>query len=527
MQEDLPVMRLETLPDRRDIAGALSRVPDAWRAPLLQLGACWLLLIALLWSDWSDMAGQWWNSSTFNHILLVPPILGWLAWQRAPQLARLRPGGWWPGLLLCAGALAVWLLGAFSGLSIARQFGAVTLLIGSALTLLGPKVGAGLAFPLGYMLLLVPFGDELVPALQMLTADITIALVTASGIPAVIEGVFIDTPAGLFEVAEACSGVKFLIAMIAFGLLVANVCFLSWPRRVLFLVACMVVPILANGVRAWATVYAAQIFGIEAAAGFDHIVYGWVFFAIVLAIVLAASWRFFDRPIEDPMIDAQAIARSPVFDRLAGLRIRPLHAVAVLVAMVAAILLWARAADALAADLPQRIALPQVEGWTRVDYEPTVWWEPRATGADHRLLGRYRDATGREVDVFVALYASQGEGREAGGFGEGALMPESDWAWLAAGPGVEHGKSEQLLAFGRTGRLAQTHYRTGDMTTGSNVRLKLNVMADRLLLKEKPTTMLILSTEEKSGYPAGEALRSFRSAMGPLDEWMDRVAGLR
>jgi exosortase/archaeosortase family protein len=62
-------------------------------------------------------------------------------------------------------------------------------------------------------------------------------------------------------VAEACSGVKFLIAMVALGVLVANVCFRSWHRRAAFMALCVAVPILANGVRAWGTIYAAQYVG--------------------------------------------------------------------------------------------------------------------------------------------------------------------------------------------------------------------------------------------------------------------------
>jgi exosortase len=69
--------------------------------------------------------------------------------------------------------------------------------------------------------------------------------------------VFITAPGGYFEVAEACSGVKFLIAMVAYGTLVANVCFRSWPRRAAFMAMALVVPILANGVRAWGTVFIA------------------------------------------------------------------------------------------------------------------------------------------------------------------------------------------------------------------------------------------------------------------------------
>jgi hypothetical protein len=63
--------------------------------------------------------------------------------------------------------------------------------------------------------------------------------------------------------------------------------------------ACVIVPIFANGVRAWATIYVAQFIGGERATGFDHIVYGWIFFAIVLAALLGAAWRFFEREPQD------------------------------------------------------------------------------------------------------------------------------------------------------------------------------------------------------------------------------------
>ena len=158
-----------------------------------------------------------------------------------------------------------------------------------------PRVTAALLFPLAYMLFLVPFGDELVPALQAVTASLAVNLTHASGVPAIVDGIFIDTPAGLFEVAEACSGVKFLVAMIALGTLVAHLCFESPRRRAVFMAACIVVPVLANGVRAWGTIYVAQSQGVEFAAGFDHIVYGWVFFALVMGGLLLGGWRYFDR----------------------------------------------------------------------------------------------------------------------------------------------------------------------------------------------------------------------------------------
>ena len=294
--------------------------PQAWRMPLLNLALAVAGLLALTWGDWSEMARQWWDASTYNHILLVPPILAWLVRMRWPELAKLAPRTWWPGLAWLGVGLFAWLAGTMAGINLVSQLGAVLLLQAAVAVLLGPRVVAGLLFPLAYMLFLVPFGDEIVPALQAITAEMAVALTHASGVPAQIDGVFIDTPAGLFEVAEACSGVKFLVAMVALGALVAHLCFASWKRRAVFMAAAVLVPVLANGVRAWGTIYIAQSQGIEFAAGFDHIVYGWIFFALVMATVLGASWRFFDRSPDDPLIDAAAIEASPLLARLAPLR---------------------------------------------------------------------------------------------------------------------------------------------------------------------------------------------------------------
>lgn len=500
---------------------------DPWRRALPLLGATWLALIALFAPDWGKMFAQWWDSSTYNHVLLVPAILGWLVWLRLPELRKLTPRAWWPGLVLVALAVLIWVLGAFAGFDLLRQTGAAALLPATALLLLGPRVGAGLWFPLCYSAFLVPFGDELIPLLQTITAKITVALVHLSGIPAQIDGVFINTPVGLFEVAEACSGVKFLIAMIALGVLVGNVCFKRWGRRLAFMALCLAAPILANGVRAWGTIFAAQYVGVAKAAGIDHIIYGWIFFAIVIAAVLGLSWRFFDRAIDDSMIDAAAIEADPRLARLSALSLPAALGVVGAVALALGGQAWARAADSMAAVLPQQIFLPAVPGWHRVDYSPRVWWEPRAAGAEHRLLGRYADQSGHEVDVFVALYSAQAEGKEAGGFGEGALRPDSDWAWQGDGPPAPGAKSERLLAQGKVERVAQTWYRSGDLLGGSNTRLKLTNIQDRLLLRARPTMMLILSTEARPGHDPAPALAAFRQSTGDLAPWMDRIAQVR
>lgn len=287
---------------------SLSALPQVWRLPLAALAMAAIVLIALTAREWGEMVHQWWNIDTYTHILLVPLIVGWLVWLKADQLAQMAPRacGW--GLVLVAAGLGLWMAGRLTGINLFAQAGAVGALQGTIVALLGVRVCLVLALPLAYAAFLVPFGDEIIPFLQAITAEMAIALTHLSGVPAQIDGIYIDTPAGLFIVAEECSGVKFLIAMVTLAVLIAFTRFESWKRRALLMAASVVIPVLANGVRAWGTIYIAQFAGVEFAAGFDHIFYGWIFFALVVAMVLAGAWPFFEKDPEDYGYTAEALA---------------------------------------------------------------------------------------------------------------------------------------------------------------------------------------------------------------------------
>lgn len=518
-------MRHEVIsPQRAMIA---ERIVPAWKTPLVQLALAWAAILTMFARDWATMAMLWWDSSTYNHILIVPAILAWLVWQRAGELAKVDPQPWWPGLVPLAGALFLWLLGDISGLATAAHLGVVLALQAVTLAILGPRICWGLAFPLCYALFLVPIGYELVPALQMITASITIALTEASGIPAHIEGVFIDTPAGLFEVAEACSGVKFLVAMIALGALVAHVCFQSWWRRAAFMMLAVSIPIIANGIRAWGTIYIAQSQGISFAAGFDHIFYGWIFFALVMGLLLLIGSKFFDRGVQAPFVDSTALAANPFLDRLQSNSAKGWPVLVVILSLILVALAWSTRSQALEADLATDQTLPsQIAGWTLVEQSRAYPWQPRASGADCVLRGAYQDGEGRVVDVVYALYAAQSEGREAGAFGEGALPMDSEWRWLSASTSTDGVAGDRLQALGAHRRVAETWYRKEGWIGTSTMHLKLLTMRDRLLLRARPTAMLILSAEEYGDTDPAATIADFRSSTADLGNWMDRTGGV-
>lgn len=488
-------------------------VSAEWRIALIRLGIAWAVILLVFARDAGDMVAIWWDSSTFNHILLIPFILAWLVMQRQSDLKRITPSVWWPGLVVLAAAAGGWVLGEAAGVALARHLALVMFLQGSTLALLGPQVSRALLFPLGYALFLVPVGEELVPQLQMITADIAMALLELTGIPAHIEGVFISTPTALFRVAEACSGVKFLIAMLAYGVLAAHVCFKSWPRRTAIIALAIVVPVLANGVRAFGTIYIAHYQGIDFAAGFDHIFYGWIFFALVLLVVMGIGWRFFDRHVSDPFVDPQLTEQLVRESRSADAVPRPVLAGVAL--LIAAPLAWTLAGLPAPAALPAQIALPDVPGWQRAPYAPTVAWTPRADGSNRRKIASYVKQ-GQRVDVFAALYDGQSEGREITGYGQGALDPAGPWTWVEPGPSVKDGTADIITGPGQQVRDVTTFYRVGDVHSGSNLAIRLESLKGRLLRRSQSAMILIVSAERRGTMSARAAMDGLiRDAGGP------------
>jgi exosortase A len=306
----------------------LARLSGAWRNSLAVLTLGVIAATALTAREWGEMVHQWWNIDTYTHILLVPIIIGWLITLKRDGLAKLAPRAWLPGFVIVAAGLALWIAGRASEINILAHAGAVGVLQGVVVTALGPRVSLLLALPIAFAAFLVPFGDEFIAPLQSITAEISVALTLWSGIPAIVDGIYIDTPVGLFIVAEACSGVKFLVAMITLAVLVCFTRFDSWGKRAAFLLVSIIVPIIANGIRAWGTIYIAQSQGVEFAAGFDHIFYGWIFFALVVAVILALAWRFFECEPEDYGWSADEVGSIVWLSRLERGSIAPIVAIA-------------------------------------------------------------------------------------------------------------------------------------------------------------------------------------------------------
>lgn len=490
----------------------------AWRRHLALLSGVAALLLLLFWNDASALAHIWWTNTTFGHCLFIGPVIAWLVWQRRVALSALEPSGWAPGLGLVALGGAAWLMGDAASVALARHLGLVMMLQGAVVTLLGPQVARGLLFPLCYAVFLVPFGESLEGPLQSITVSMSVALLHFAGVPAQVNGVLITIPNGYFEVAEACSGAKFVIAMLAYGTLVANVCYVAWGRRAAFMAMALVVPVLANGLRAAGTIYAAHLTSVEQATGFDHIMFGWIFFGLVMAAVLAIGWKWFDR-------DPDAAAFDGITLPAPRTRTDPVIAAALVLAVAALFPSWGGVIAGRAQTLPEQIALPDVPGWSRVPAGAALAWAPNYPGADHFLLGHYGDAHGDAVDLAIAVYGSQRDEKELVAFGVGPLRENDRWVRVADLPDVADGRTMRITAPGPVERVVSLWYRIGGITTNSDRMVKIETLKAKLLGGPQAAVAVLISAPLERGRDARGTIARFVAAMGGVDRLADQSAG--
>ena len=253
--------------------------------------------LLLYWSTWTDMERVWSSSATYNHCYLIIPIALYLFYRskQPPQLSETPSARW---LIVPAMTVvlmqALWLLGFAADLALLMHAAAVITLQALLWLLLGNSNSYRHRFAIFYLIFLIPFGEELSPFLQNITADHTVMLLQAVNIPVFREGLFLATPVGMLEVAEACSGLRFLIAALAISVLFAYLHYNSMWKQLVFVIVMAFLSVLANGVRAFMLVYIGEKSGMKYGFGADHFVYGWLFFGLVLMAGFWVGARFAD-----------------------------------------------------------------------------------------------------------------------------------------------------------------------------------------------------------------------------------------
>ncbi|MBB4212041.1 exosortase A [Rhodothalassium salexigens DSM 2132] len=489
-------------------AGGLDR-----RAAIAAFAGLMVAAVLLFWSSWASMVRVWLNSDTYGHGFLIPAVAGYLVWLGWPRVrARpVRPSRW--GWALFAAALALWLLGALVHANLLQHAAVVAMVPAAVLTVFGIAWTRALVFPLGYLFFMVPFGDFAIRPLQGLTADYTVALLRLTSVPVYLEGWVMTIPGGRFLVAEACSGARYLIAMVALGVLIAGLMFDSWAKRLVYVALSVAVPIVANVVRAYGIVMIAYWSDFEHAVGVDHLIYGFVFLGFVMMLMIALAVLMRGKAPADAAMPAAAAPGKAVRAGPWALALACLGALVLMAAVRGYAGLIAAPVETPAVTL----ALPAGGAARPADGND---WHGRFPAADAQGVWDYRyDRT--RVSVFVAAYASQRQGKELIAYGNSLMRPSgydllsegrlSDWPHDA----IPAPRQLWIKRPGEADRWVWAWYWVGERVFGSRTGAQWQYLRNQLLFGREDAGVLAVSFTGEA--PETETLSGFLKQTGLYD----------
>ncbi len=258
------------------------------------------------------MVHQWESYKTFTYGYLIPPAALYLVWVRREKLLGIVPRASAPGLLALLFAATVWVVGHITEVDGIEQVAAVSIIGFSVWAVLGAEIARVMIYLLVYLLFMVPAGGFLVSPLMEWTADFTVAATQFSGVPIYRDGMFLSIPEGNFNVAETCSGLRALLVFTATGVFFAGIFFRSSVRRTIFIAISLVVPLIANGIRAYGIVMLGHISDMGWIA--NHVLMGDIWFGFVLLMMCLIGERYSDLGREEtvPTPESAGIAATGI-----------------------------------------------------------------------------------------------------------------------------------------------------------------------------------------------------------------------
>jgi exosortase len=259
----------------------------------LQLIGAILLLAVLYQRIIAYMAKQWYMDENYSHGFIVPLIAGFFLYERREALKKALVVPWKPGLAVIALGLGQLTLGVLATEYFTMRSSLIVLLAGMVLYWFGREVLKGMALPLCYLIFMVPLPyiiyDAIAFPLKLFVTKASVGFLHLIGITVLREGNIIMFPSITLEVADACSGMRSLVSLIAFGVAYAFFTKNTNLKRWIIIVSAIPIAIFTNAVRVVVTGILAQYWGAQAAEGFFHEFAGLAVFALAIVMLVGVG----------------------------------------------------------------------------------------------------------------------------------------------------------------------------------------------------------------------------------------------
>ena len=251
------------------------------------------LLVVLYWQVVYALGMDWYNDPDYSHGFLVPLLSAYFISERWQDLKKASVSPSTLGIGLLGLGLLMLIVGIIGAELYTQRVSLIAVLAGIVLLLLGWKYLQILIFPLGFLIFMVPLPAIVVNTiafpLQLFAAKSATFCLFSLGIPVLREGNLITLAGTTLEVAEACSGLRSLLSLLALGTVYGYFSQREIWKRWALVILSVPIAIIANAFRVSGTGILANYWGVEAAEGFYHTFEGWIVFVVAFLLLLGCG----------------------------------------------------------------------------------------------------------------------------------------------------------------------------------------------------------------------------------------------
>ncbi|MGZ8216721.1 VPLPA-CTERM-specific exosortase XrtD [Methylomagnum sp.] len=252
------------------------------------------LLILLFWPTLVYLYDVWTGTEEYSHGLIIPFLTCFLIWQKKKELAALEFSGSAWGVVVLLGGIGLFIVGELAALVTVQQYAFVIAVFGAVLGCLGGKAFKLIWVPLFFLFFAIPlpvfFYKGLSATLQLWSSALGVAFIRVCDISVFLEGNVIDLGAMKLQVAEACSGLRYLFPLTSVAFICAYFYQAPFWKRAVVFVSSIPVTIFMNSFRIGAIGMLVEYWGKSMAEGFLHDFEGWIVFMGCTAILIAEMW---------------------------------------------------------------------------------------------------------------------------------------------------------------------------------------------------------------------------------------------
>lgn len=503
-----------------------SRLPG-WTAVAIAAAG----VLVAYWSGIVNMAEHW-GTGEYSHGPFIAMVSVWMAAQRT-QAVSSAPVTWqWLGVAAVGLALILAFLGETATLYIVLHYALILCAAGLTVAFLGLPATIALWAPIAYLVFMIPIPDflyfNLSNQLQLFSTEIGVWVIRLLGIPVFVEGNIIDLGAYKLQVAEACSGLRYLFPFVSFGFLTAFIYRGPWWHRAIIFVSTVPIAVLMNSFRIGVIGILVNVWGTATAEGFMHYFEGWVVFVICLVILFAEAYALmrlsrlnlafeeaFDLDVPDfkPLLARLAVPPVPVpFLAATGL---------VVAGAIASLAFTGRAET-----VPERrqlLSFPMVLGEWHGKEDPIAPEILAQLKLEDYLSANYvSDDTDELVNLYVAYYGSQRKGQSV--HSPRSCIPGGGWeieslraADVQGADGTTRRVNRLIIGKGTSRQLVYYWFEQRGRRLTSEYLVKWYILYDSLTMNRSDGALVRLVTPLGAGEPIESADKRLVRFLGTME----------